>query len=76
MAGDGKDVYDLPVTSILYADGQKGIVSYWKPSIEELEMLNANGTLALAILGERMPPVSLHVLGAGEGEMFDLPAKA
>lgn len=38
------------------------LVSFWKPSPEELEVLNANGSIALFIHGQQMPPVWVDVV--------------
>jgi hypothetical protein len=37
------------------------IKSFWKPTEEELELLNAGRTVCLTIVGSGMPPVALSV---------------
>jgi hypothetical protein len=37
------------------------LLSCWRPSAEELEMLNAGGHVVLAVVGEMHPPVSVNV---------------
>lgn len=50
----------LPITR-MEADGHPAVVSFWKPTAEELAMLNAGGSVALWVLGQSMPPVSVEV---------------
>lgn len=50
----------LPITRT-DVDGRPAIVSFWKPTAEELAMLNAGGSVALWVLGHTMPPVSMEV---------------
>jgi hypothetical protein len=50
----------LPITR-MDVDGRPAVVSFWKPTAEELAMLNAGGTVALWVLGQTMPPVSVEV---------------
>ena len=42
-------------------EGMPAVVSYWKPSENELAMLAAGGSIALTVLGVTMPPVILAV---------------
>lgn len=48
----------LPVTRVQYA-GYEHVLSFWKPTPEELLMLCAGGTVGLWIAGTTMPPVML-----------------
>lgn len=41
--------------------GIPAIISFWKPSEEELVVLNAGGTIALWVMGASMMPVALEV---------------
>lgn len=50
----------LPITRTKFA-GLDAVVSYWRPSSEELALLNAGGSIELTILGRTMPPVQLSV---------------
>lgn len=56
-ASVGVRVNCLPVVG----DG-RAVASFWKPSAEELAMLNAGGLVWLQVLGGTMPPVMLDVL--------------
>jgi hypothetical protein len=50
----------LPITRAEW-DGMPAVVSFWKPTSEELALLNAGGSVALWVIGETMPPVSIAV---------------
>lgn len=50
----------LPIT-VAEWNGMPSVISYWKPTPEELAQLNAGHVVALAIIGETMPPVALYV---------------
>jgi hypothetical protein len=50
----------LPVT-LTEMNGLPTVVSFWKPTADELLLLCAGGSVALSIIGESMPPVSLSV---------------
>lgn len=50
----------LPVTRTEW-DGVPAVVSFWKPTAEELALLVAGGSVALWVVGETMPPVCLAV---------------
>jgi hypothetical protein len=50
----------LPVTRTV-VDGVPCIMSFWKPSAAELASLQAGASVALWVVGETMPPVSLTV---------------
>ncbi|WP_373379901.1 hypothetical protein [Cupriavidus nantongensis] len=50
----------LPITRRDVA-GQPAVVSYWKPTAEELAALNAGASVALWVIGQSMPPVALEV---------------
>jgi hypothetical protein len=50
----------LPITRT-ECDGVPAIKSYWRPTAEELVLLNTGAPVALWILGAGMPPVMLTV---------------
>lgn len=56
----------LPITRVLYSDDQEGVVSFWMPSAEELQRLNAGKPVALSILGATHPPLYVGVDGGPE----------
>lgn len=51
---------DLHVCQTQYADGTPLIVSYWKPSYEDLQALNNGGGIYLMITTNVQPPVCLQ----------------
>ncbi|MGV8869280.1 MAG: hypothetical protein ACOH2S_20355 [Janthinobacterium svalbardensis] len=53
----------LPITRTHVGD-LPAVVSYWRPSVEELAVLNSGGSIALWVLGATMAPVNLSVEGA------------
>jgi hypothetical protein len=50
---------DLPVFRGNDADGMPVIISCWKFSKEDLELIKETGEIYLSITGQGMPPVSL-----------------
>lgn len=50
----------LPITRT-EVEGSPVIVSFWRPTGEDLAALQAGGTVALWVFGRGMPPVSLGV---------------
>lgn len=50
----------LPITRTEW-DGVPAIVSFWKPTPEELEALNKGAAVFLSIVGNSMPPVAIGV---------------
>ena len=50
----------LPITRTEW-DGMPAVVSFWKPSAEELALLNAGGSVSLWLIGQTMPPAALGV---------------
>lgn len=50
----------LPITRT-ECEGIPAVVSYWKPSENELAILVAGGSIALWVIGSTMPPVMLVV---------------
>jgi hypothetical protein len=50
----------LPITRV-DIEGQDAVLSYWKPTPDELAQLAAGAAIVLWVVGETMPPVSLTV---------------
>lgn len=61
----------LTVTRIEYLEGVPGIVSFWKPTPEELVLIAAGALVQLTVLGDGMPPVILEI--EKEATMFKIP---
>jgi hypothetical protein len=55
------DCQDLPVMTLVTADGHPSMTSFWRPSPAELELLNANGHVMLTVYGSGHPPVWVGV---------------
>jgi hypothetical protein len=53
----------LPVTQT-QADGKNVLISFWKPTPEELMSLNTGALIALTVVGEQMPTVSMLAVKA------------
>lgn len=49
-----------PITRVEH-EGQPAMVSFWRPTAEELARLNAGGLVALCVYGAAHPPVSVGV---------------
>lgn len=64
--GPGCD--DLPALQTVADDGRETVTSVWKPTEEELKILNRGGCVCLSVLGGQ-PPVSMWVQ---EVEMLDI----
>ncbi|MBA4343242.1 MAG: hypothetical protein C0423_13985 [Methylibium sp.] len=56
----------LPVTRAVTPEGQPLVLSFWRPSAEELQLLNSGGLVALSVYGNTMPPVWLEARHAHE----------
>ena len=50
----------LPITRT-EMDGHDAIISFWKPTPEEIEELKNGGLIALWVIGSGMPPVAIEV---------------
>lgn len=50
----------LPITRTTY-DGVDAIVSFWRPTPEEIEALKGGALVMLSVIGAGMPPVALGV---------------
>lgn len=62
----GWDQGELPcgaiaITDVVLDDGRPAVMTFWRPSADELVTLNAGGLVALAIIGKTMPPASIQV---------------
>ena len=55
----------LPITRIQYSDGTPAVASYWKPTADELALLNRGQAVRLTVLGTTHPPLMLGVDGDG-----------
>jgi hypothetical protein len=51
--------------SLADTTGIPGVVSHWKPSAEELFLLNTGAPVYLSFLGQTHPPVMVGVQGDG-----------
>lgn len=64
-APEGWDQKQMPCSALAITrtdwDGIPAVVSFWKPTPEELAVLNAGGSVALWIAGQTMPPAGLSV---------------
>jgi len=56
----------LPVTHVEFIDGSPGVCSFWKPSEEELALLNAGAAVRLTVVGVTHPPLAIGVDGDQE----------
>lgn len=56
-----KDCADLPAQKTVSADGTPVIITVWKPTDEERDILAVDGMIMLVIWGEEHPPVSIGV---------------
>jgi hypothetical protein len=54
----GEAANALPITKT-DIEGKPGLISFWKPSQEELMTLMSGGIVALMVMGESMPIVSI-----------------
>jgi hypothetical protein len=56
---------ELPCSALaitdMVVDGVPHVVSFWRPSEDELKALNNGGTVGLWIVGQTMPPAALTV---------------
>lgn len=49
----------LTIRDDTMGNGVRCVVSHWKPTAEELKALNDGAVIALAVIGQTMPPVSM-----------------
>ena len=55
----------LPITRIQYSDGTLAVVSYWRPTPDELMLLGRGNAVRLTVLGTTHSPLMLGVDGDG-----------
>jgi hypothetical protein len=64
-APEGWDQGELPCAALAIARTETGghpvMASYWVPTPDELVLLNAGAPVALWVIGQTMPPVTLTV---------------
>lgn len=64
-APDGWDQTELPCSAIaitdVVVDGVPAIMTFWRPSPDELAVLNAGGLVTLCMPGRTMPPAAIGV---------------
>lgn len=53
----------MPVTLVQYQDGQRGTMSFWKPTEAERRAINLGRPVVLTMLGSVCPPVIVGVEG-------------
>lgn len=54
------DCADLPVTSADWY-GTPSLITFWKPSVEELARLNAGQSVLVVVAGKVLPPLHIAV---------------
>ena len=61
----GWDQAELPVSALpitrVDVEGRPAIMSFWRPTPEEIAAIQAGALVSLMVLGSNMPPVSLTV---------------
>lgn len=67
-APEGMDVFALPVTRMLFADGTEAVASYWRPNEHERALLAAGAPVRLLVIGVTHPPLQIGVSGDGFGK--------
>ena len=53
----------LPITRVLFTNGDQACVSFWRPSASELRLLNAGHSVRLCVMGTTHAPLSIGVDG-------------
>ena len=56
-----EQVTALPIARIRYQDGTDSCISFWKPTPEELAMLNQGYVVSVELLGVTHPPMCVLV---------------
>lgn len=59
--GPDNPIRPLPVLRLQLEDGRPAVVSFWKPSEDELRSLQAGAVVAVWSLGESIRPMHLEV---------------
>ena len=61
----GWDQKELPISALPVTDvsveGKAAVMSFWRPTPEEIAAIQAGALVSLLVLGNSMPPVSLTV---------------
>lgn len=64
-APEGWDQGELPCGALAITDvdvhGIPAVMSFWRPSADELAALNAGGLVSLCVPGRSMPPAAIGV---------------
>lgn len=56
----------LPITRVVWPEQQlQGVVSYWRPTPAELQLLNGGAMVRLSVMGRTHPPLAVGVDGDG-----------
>lgn len=53
----------VPATMVIEDDGSTRVLTFWRPSEEELAKLNQGHSVCLHVLGTLHPPVAITVEG-------------
>lgn len=61
LATEQEEYENLHIRDETLGDGTNCMVSQWKPTPEQLELLNKGGSIYLGIMGEVHPPVVMCV---------------
>lgn len=60
----GLPILDVLVNCTVNGEGTPAMLTAWKPSEKDLELLNAGAPIVLQVLGRQHPPVLMFVPGA------------
>lgn len=56
----------LPITRVVWPDHHvQGVVSYWRPTPDELRLLKGGAMVRVSVIGRTHPPLALGVDGDG-----------
>lgn len=53
----------LPITKT-EAEGKPALISFWKPTPEDMMVLNMGGVISLLVMGDAMPTVAVAAIKA------------
>lgn len=59
------NVETMPATMWVGDDGSVTVASFWRPTTEELSILNDGGSVVLYVSGTMHPPVAIGAVHAG-----------
>lgn len=51
----------LPITRVVYPDGHEGVMSFWRPTNEEIAMLINGASICVIFAGNQHPPMRLAI---------------